>query len=133
MKTAILKYFESDRSYRGGVSLVMRYSPKLGLKKQLNIHPESDYLKGCIVEELRELSGIKSSELDNILSKPVKTVSAHPVAALAPKADQSIQEDDDLNDQGADQPAVSSANAAGKSEAKKKKETATVKKPGRKK
>jgi hypothetical protein len=76
MKTEILKYFETDRSYRAGVSLVIKYSPKLGLKKQLNIHPESDYLKGCIVEELRELSQMKEAELAIIMSKPVRTAGA---------------------------------------------------------
>jgi hypothetical protein len=71
MKTEIIKYLETDRSYRGGVSLVIKYSPKLGLKKQLNVHPQSDYLKGCIMEELRELAGLKEAELKVILSKAV--------------------------------------------------------------
>ncbi len=71
MKTEIIKYLETDRSYRSGVSLIIKYSPKLGLKKQLNIHPESDYLKGCIIEELRELAMLKVSELNVILSKAV--------------------------------------------------------------
>lgn len=134
MKTEILKYFETDRSYRGGVSLVIKYSPKLGLKKQLNIHPESDYLKGCIVEELRELCGMKASELDIIMSKPVRTAGAASPAPVteAPVAEQSIQDDDDITDPVIAEPSVTSAKTKVTSP-KKQKDTASVKKPSRKK
>jgi hypothetical protein len=71
MKTAILNYFKTNRSYRSGVKLVIEYSPKLGLKKQLNIHPESDYLKGCVFEELRELAGISFTDLNTLLAMPL--------------------------------------------------------------
>ncbi len=115
MKTEILKYLETDRSYRCGVSLVLKYSPKLGLKKQLNIHPESDYLKGCIIEELRELASLKIADLKIILSTavkvPVREVKASPVVADSipidgddeylsrfPVSPSSIPEEDDLND-----------------------------------
>ena len=114
MKTEILKYLETDRSYRGGVSLVLKYSPKLGLKKQLNIHPQSDYLKGCIIEELRELAGLTIAELKIILSTAVKVparevktpmvVDSVPIAAddeylsRFPVSASSIPEEDDLND-----------------------------------
>lgn len=116
MKNQINKYFETDRSYRSGVTLVIRFSPKLGLKKQLNVHPESDYLKGCIFEELRELADLKISELNAILSRPVKIqapamarvqltdeVDQTPIApddeyaSRFPATASSIQEDDDLS------------------------------------
>ncbi|MFZ4569704.1 MAG: hypothetical protein ACOYM0_01080 [Bacteroidales bacterium] len=71
MKTKIIDFFKTDRTYRGGVSLVHQFSVKLGLKKQLNIHPESDYLKGCVYEELREIAGISSSELNTYLAMPL--------------------------------------------------------------
>jgi hypothetical protein len=71
MKTAIINYFKNNRSYRGGVSLVQQFSIKLGLKKQLNIHPESDYLQGCVFEELREIAGISNEEMRTILSLPL--------------------------------------------------------------
>ncbi len=74
MKTTIINFFKTDRSYRGGVSLVQQFSIKLGLKKQLNIHPESDYLKGCVFEELREIAGISNEELRTILSLPLPKV-----------------------------------------------------------
>lgn len=133
MKTDILKYFETDRSYRAGVSLVIKYSPKLGLKKQLNIHPESDYLKGCIVEELRELSQMKEAELDIILSKPVRTAGAASPAPVTevPVTEQSIQDDDDITAPEIEEPSITSAKTK-VAPAKKKKETAPVKKPSRK-
>jgi len=74
MKTTILKYFKTDRSYRAGVSLIQQYSVKLGLKKQLNIHPQSDYLMGCVIEELREIAGISNLDLKTLLSVPVQKI-----------------------------------------------------------
>jgi len=71
MKTKIINFFKTDRTYRNGVSLVHQFSIKLGLKKQLNIHPESDYLKGCVFEELREIAGISNSELNTYLAMPL--------------------------------------------------------------
>lgn len=70
MKEEILKFFRTDRSYSGAVKLVLRYSPKLGLKKQLNLQEETEYLKGCAFEELRELSGIKENEMRSMLASP---------------------------------------------------------------
>ena len=90
MKSKIINYFKNDRTYRGGVSLIQQLSPKLGLKKQLNIHPESDYLKGCVFEELRELADLKISELNAILAIPIPkiskpSVSADPIPVMASK------------------------------------------------
>jgi hypothetical protein len=70
MKEEILNFFRTDRSYAGAVKLVLMFSPKLGLKKQLNLQEETEYLKGCAFEELRELSGIKEVEMRSILSAP---------------------------------------------------------------
>ena len=72
MKKEISDYFQFNRSYAAGVALVMKYSTRLALKKQLNIHPQSDYLKGVIFEELREIAGIKDPELKAMLLKPVE-------------------------------------------------------------
>lgn len=90
MKTKILDYFKNNRTYRGGVTLIQQFSPKLGLKKQLNIHPESDYLKGCVFEELRELVDLKISELNAILAIPLPkaekpAVSPDPIPLKAAK------------------------------------------------
>jgi len=130
MKTEILKYLETDRSYRGGVSLVIKYSSKLGLKKQLNIHPQSDYLKGCIIEELRELAGLKIAELKIILSTAVKAPAREvkpspmvddsvPIAAddeylsRFPATASSIPEEDDLNDSADDSVVIKSKKVKG--------------------
>jgi len=71
MKEAILNYFLSDRSYNGGITLVMKYSNKLGFKRRLNLEHESDYLLGIVHEELRELAGINSSEFMRLTRLPI--------------------------------------------------------------
>ena len=75
MKEEIIKYFKTDRSYASGLKLIIRYSNRLSLKKQLNIHQQSDYLAGVINEELRELAGLTPDGLEDILLRPiVKTI-----------------------------------------------------------
>ena len=71
MKEAILNYFRSDRSYNGGVTLVMKYSHKLGFKRRLNVEHESDYILGIVHEELRELAGINASEFMRLTRLPI--------------------------------------------------------------
>jgi hypothetical protein len=71
MKEKILTYFKSDRSYTGGVALVLQFSSRLHIRKQLNIQSESDYMLGVIHEELRELAGISRPELTDMLKEPV--------------------------------------------------------------
>ena len=71
MKEEIIKYFKTDRSYASGAALIFRYSNRLSLKKQVNIHAESEYLAGVINEELRELAGLTSDALDDILLRPI--------------------------------------------------------------
>ena len=132
MKTAIIKYLETDRSYRGGVSLVLKYSPKLGLKKQLNIHPQSDYLQGCIIEELRELAGIKTSDLKIILLKAVVISSREIKPSFALGLDEPLKSDDEYLSRFPEPETVIpkvSLPATGRS----KKKVEPVKKPSRKK
>ncbi len=71
MKADILKYFKTDRSHAAGVALVIKHSNRLSLKKQLNIHPQSDYMTGIVYEELRELAGISREDLHDILVQPI--------------------------------------------------------------
>jgi len=71
MKNAILNYFKYDRSYAAGVSLVIRYSPKMSLKRQVNIYPQGNVITGIVHEELRELAGISRDDLKELLSIPV--------------------------------------------------------------
>lgn len=72
MKEQIINYFRSDKSYAGGVKLVIRYSLKLGLKKQVNLQPESQYLLGVIHEELREIAGISEQTMRSFLALPAE-------------------------------------------------------------
>lgn len=72
MKEEIKKYFSTNRSHADGVALVMKYSNRLSLKKQLNIHPESDYLTGVVHQELCDIAGITPQELHNMLHKPIR-------------------------------------------------------------
>ena len=70
MKEQIINYFRNDKSYAGGVKLVIRYSLKLGLKKQVNLQPESSYLFGVIQEELREIAGLSEQQMKSFLTLP---------------------------------------------------------------
>ena len=76
MKSEILKYFKSDRTHGSGVALVIKHSPKLALKKQLNIHPENEFTKGLVHEELRQLAGLSNDDIRDLLSVPVAPVVA---------------------------------------------------------
>jgi hypothetical protein len=85
MKTEILKYFKEDRSHAGGVALVHKFSHSLALKKQVNIHPQSEYMTGVIHDHLREIAGILAKELQDILRQPViKQVAAEPPKEVNP-------------------------------------------------
>jgi hypothetical protein len=75
MKEEILKFFKTDRSFNGATALIMKYSNKISLKKQLNVQSESVHLKGVIFEELREIADISHQVYAGIMqSKVVKTV-----------------------------------------------------------
>lgn len=67
----IHNYFKSDRSYEGGLILVMQFTPKMALKKQLNVQPASSYLHGVIHEELRQLAGIGHKDFELLIAQPV--------------------------------------------------------------
>jgi hypothetical protein len=72
MKEKILNYFRTDRSHQAGVTLIIEYSTRLHLKKQLNVHPASEYMTGVVHEELRQLAGISPDDLKGILADPVQ-------------------------------------------------------------
>lgn len=69
MKTTIVEYFRTDRSHSTGSGLVIRFSKRLALKKQINLQPANDYMTGVIHEELRELAGLSRKDLQEILSE----------------------------------------------------------------
>jgi len=71
MKKAIEDYLKTDRTYEKGVQLYHKHGLKMSLKKQLNVQAESDYMKGILFEEFREMLGISALELKNILAHPV--------------------------------------------------------------
>ena len=83
MKTEILNYFKTDRGHAAGVALVQKYSRKLALKKQVNIHPESKFLIGVIHEELRELAEITEKQLQELLRMPIVKVAVPEVPVEA--------------------------------------------------
>jgi hypothetical protein len=74
MKDKIIHYLKTDRSYRGGLKLVHEHSMRLSLKKQLNVQPQSEYLHGVILEELRELAQISRVEFAFLMKTPVVSV-----------------------------------------------------------
>ena len=91
MKEEIIKYFKTDRSYASGAALIFRYSNRLSLKKQVNIHQQSDYLAGVINEELRELAGLTSDALDDILLRPI--VNTIPDEQMGPSSIEPIDDE----------------------------------------
>ena len=70
MKEEIIKYFKTDRSHASGVKLLLKYSNRLSLRKQVNTHPESKYLTGVIHEELRAIAGISQDDMHDMLLYP---------------------------------------------------------------
>ena len=90
MKTEILNFFKSDRGHAAGVVLVQKYSRKLALKKQVNIHPESKFLTGVINEELRELAGITEKQLQELLRMPIVKIAVPevPIEAVQTPAEE---------------------------------------------
>lgn len=75
MNEEIKNYFKTDRSHSAGVALIIKHSNRLSLKKQVNIHPASEYMTGVIHEELRELAGISREELVDLLQRPISILS----------------------------------------------------------
>lgn len=71
MKERILKFFKEDRSYRGTVTLYQEIGTRLSLKKQINVQQESDYLKGVIFHEFKQMAGLSDQEFKDILLVPV--------------------------------------------------------------
>jgi hypothetical protein len=132
MKQIIKNYFLHDRGYAAGVSLVIQFSKRLSLKKQLNNHPESDYLLGVIHQELLDIGGFSKDEKRTILLTPVKPVEQK-------QADLPVMEDEqDVPDAGVDaaSPVTGESTALPTGEANTKAETkpkATAKKARREK
>ncbi len=90
MKEEIKNYFKTDRSHASGAALVIKHSNRLALKKQVNIHPESEYMTGVIHEELRDLAGISPMDMKDILSAPIeKKISISP-AKEVPEIEQEV-------------------------------------------
>ena len=83
MKKEIENYFATDGSYEKGVALVMEHSNRLALKKQLNIHPKSDYLLGVIHEELRTIANLSQGDIVRLKAAAVTPV----VTVSEPKAE----------------------------------------------
>ncbi|MCX6268350.1 MAG: hypothetical protein NTW16_13480 [Bacteroidetes bacterium] len=86
MKEEIKNYFRTDRSHSAGVALIIKHSNRLSLKKQVNIHPASEYMIGVIHEELRELAGIHRDELHDLLQLPIAQI----IPADQPEAIQAV-------------------------------------------
>ncbi len=86
MKEEIKNYFKTDRSHSAGVALIIKHSNRLSLKKQVNIHPASEYMTGVIHEELRELAGIQRDELYDLLQQPIVQI----IPAEQPEAIQAV-------------------------------------------
>lgn len=71
MKTEILNFFKTDRSFENGKKLYFKYGLKVGFKNSLNKQSESEYLKGILFEELRALAQIPVQEFSGILKLPI--------------------------------------------------------------
>lgn len=74
MKNTIIKFFTEDRTYDGAVALIIKYSNKISLKRQVNVQPETPHMKGVIFEELRELAGISHDNFASMLKNKIKPV-----------------------------------------------------------
>ena len=81
MKNEILNYLKTDRSYDNGVKLYHKHGLNMALKKQLNVQPESDYMKGILFEQFREMIEMTPVEFSVLMAHPVvkSKVVAEPV------------------------------------------------------
>ena len=71
MKTKILNYLKSDRSYNEGVKLFMQFGKSASFKQVLNRQSYTDYTHKVLLEQLRLLAGISEQEFKAIIAKPV--------------------------------------------------------------
>ena len=67
----ILEYVKTDRSYSGAVNLYQKVGVRLSLKKQLNVQPESEYMRGVVMEELRQLANINVHQWNYLCNAPL--------------------------------------------------------------
>jgi hypothetical protein len=74
MKSKIIEYFKTDRSYKGGISLYMQFGNRISFRKQLNAQPENKDLFLMLQEELRSLAGIEYKAFHAMLRVPVKPI-----------------------------------------------------------
>jgi len=72
MKKIIIEFFKFDRTYAKAVQLYHQYGNKHSLKRQINVIPESDMLRGVLFEELREMAGISMNEFRVMMKNSVK-------------------------------------------------------------
>ncbi len=85
MKERILQFFKSDRTYKTAVNLYQEFGKRLSVKKQINMQSESDYLKGTLFDELRELADLSQKDLSLILQAPVVKIEKNQSTPAAPK------------------------------------------------
>ena len=93
MKTIILNYLKTDRSFNSGLRLYMQHGISLSFKTVLNRQGYSEYNHKVLLEELRKISGITPDEFKAIMASKVEA--AHAPEPVVPTIDESLPVTDD--------------------------------------
>jgi hypothetical protein len=72
MKKEILSWLKNDRTFETGRDLYMKHGKSLSFKKQLNMQGHTPLLMGTLIEELRKIAELLTSDITDILSRPVQ-------------------------------------------------------------
>lgn len=74
MKSKIIQYLKSDRSFEGGVKLYQEVGLSMSLKTTLNRQGFTPYNHQLLLEELRKLAGISPEELKAFVTAPLAPI-----------------------------------------------------------
>jgi hypothetical protein len=88
MKTDILTYLQTDRSFDAGVQLYMQHGRSLSFKTTLNRQGFTQYNHALLLEELRKLADILPEQFKAIQQKPIVAKTTEPTEPVTPEEKQ---------------------------------------------
>lgn len=90
MKTEILNYLQTDRSFDAGLLLYMQHGRSLSFKTALNRQGFTPYNHAMLMEELRKLAGIAPDQFKALLHTPISLKTIEPPEPVAPEEKQAF-------------------------------------------
>lgn len=74
MKSKVLNFLDTDRSFEGGLKLYLQHGNSLSLKRTLNNQGYSEHNHGVLLDQLRIEAGLSPDEFRLLLLQPVTAV-----------------------------------------------------------